>query len=212
MCGLSFTYTKKSCGAERRNYIMKTIEIIGFKRANLTKSQLNALRMEGNVPCVLYGSGINETFYAPAYLFKDLVYTPEARFVKLNIEGKEYSAIKQEVQFHPVNDMLMHVDFLVLQEDKPVKMDIPVRLKGTPAGVLRGGKLVQRLSHLKVSALPKNMPEAIEIDITNLEVGKSARVGDVKAENFTILKAASVPIANVEVTRAMKEQAGDAKK
>ncbi|MFN0047908.1 MAG: 50S ribosomal protein L25/general stress protein Ctc [Cytophagales bacterium] len=191
---------------------MKTIEVIGFKRANLTKAQIQALRMEGNVPCVLYGTGVNEMFHTPAYLLKDLVYTPEAKFVHLNIEGKEYKAIKQELQFHPVNDMLIHVDFLVLQEDKEVCMDIPVKLNGTPAGVLKGGKLIQRLTHLKIKALPKNMPEVISLDITELEVGKSARIGDIKTENFVILKSTAIPIANVEVTRAMKEVAGDAKK
>lgn len=191
---------------------MKTIEVIGFKRANLTKAQIQALRMEGNVPCVLYGVGVNEMFYTPAYLLKDLVYTPEAKFVKLNIEGKEYKAIKQEIQFHPVNDMLMHMDFLALNEDKEVIMEIPVKLNGTPAGVLKGGKLVQRLTHVKVKALPKNMPEVISLDITELEVGKSARIGDVVTSNFIILKAPAIPIANVEVTRAMKEQSGDAKK
>jgi len=191
---------------------MKTIEVIGFKRANLTKAQIHALRMEGNVPAVLYGSGINEMFHTPLYLLKDLVYTPEARFVKLNIEGKEYLAIKQDMQFHPVNDMLIHIDFLALQDDKEVSMDIPVRLTGTPAGVLKGGKLIQRLTHLKIKALPKNMPDNITMDITDLEVGKSTRVGDIKAENFVILKSTAIPIANVEVTRAMKEVSGDAKK
>ncbi len=191
---------------------MKTIEVIGFKRANLTKAEVQALRMEGSVPCVLYGTGINVMFHTPVYLLKDLVYTPEARFVKLNIEGKEYKAIKQDLQFHPVNDMLIHVDFLALQDDKEVSMDIPVKLTGTPAGVLKGGKLVQRLTHLKIKALPKNMPESIVLDIAELEVGKSARVGDIETKNFTILKSTAVPIANVEVTRAMKEQSGEAKK
>lgn len=191
---------------------MKTIEIIGFKRANLTKSQLSELRYSGNIPCVLYGKGINEQFYAPAYLFKDLIYTPEARFVHLNIEGKEYKAIKQEVQFHPVNDMILHVDFLLLDDTKEVKMNIPVKLTGTAAGVLKGGKLVQRLSHVLVKALPKNMPETITIDITDLDVGKSVRVSDIVKTNFEVLKAPSVPIASIEVTRAMKEQENTAKK
>jgi large subunit ribosomal protein L25 len=186
---------------------MKTVEIIGFKRANLTKSQLSNLRYEGTIPCVLYGGGLNIQFQSPAALFRDLVYTPEARFVKLNIEGNEYKAIKQEVQFHPVNEMILHVDFLLLEDNKEVKMDIPVKLKGTAAGVLKGGKLVQRLKHLKVKALPKNMPESIEIDVTNLEVGKSARVGEIATSNFTILKAPEVPVAGVETTRAMKENA-----
>jgi large subunit ribosomal protein L25 len=191
---------------------MKTVEIIGFKRANLTKAEMNNLRYAGNTPCVVYGGGINIPFTAPTSLFTDLVYTPEARFVTLNIEGTIYKAIKQEVQFHPVNDMLVHVDFLLLDETKEVKMDIPVKLSGTAAGVLKGGKLVQRLTHLKVKALPNNMPEFITIDITNLEVGKSARVSDINAENIIILKSPSVPIASVETTRAMKEQSDAAAK
>jgi large subunit ribosomal protein L25 len=186
---------------------MKTIEIIGFKRANLTKSQIAETRMQGNVPCVLYGNGENIQFFAPTVLFRDLIYTPEARFVLLNIEGKEYKAIKQEVQFHPVNDMILHVDFLMLSEEKEVKMDIPVKLTGTAAGVLKGGKLLQKISHLKVKALPKNMPETIFLDITNLEVGKSVRVSDIEGGSFTILKTGAVPVASIETTRAMKEAA-----
>lgn len=189
---------------------MKSVEIIGFKRASLTKSQLSALRYEGNVPCILYGGGLNIQFMSPAALFRDLVYTPEAKFVDLNIEGTVYKAIKQEVQFHPVNDMLLHVDFLLLEETKQVKMDIPVKLSGTPAGVLKGGKLVQRMKHVPVKALPKNMPNVIEIDVTSLEVGKSVRVSDIAATNFEVLKSAAVPLAGVETTRAMKDNAAAA--
>ncbi|MDX2190225.1 MAG: 50S ribosomal protein L25/general stress protein Ctc [Bacteroidota bacterium] len=191
---------------------MKTIEIIGFKRANLTKAQLNQLRFEGNVPCVLYGSGVNEQFYVPVILFRDLVYTQEAAFAELNIEGKIYKAIKQEVQFHPVNDMILHADFLLLEDNKEVKMEIPVKLTGTPVGVTKGGKLVQRLQKLVVKALPKNMPEIITLDITELDVQKSARVGDIKTNNYTILKAAAVPVASVELTRAMKGTGAEAEK
>jgi len=189
---------------------MKTIEIIGFKRANLTKSQLNTLRSEGNIPCILYGNGKNIQFHSPASLFKDLIYTPEARFVTLNIEGTEYKAIKQEVQSHPVNDMILHVDFLLLDESKEVSMEIPVKLTGTAAGVLKGGKLMQRLKYLRVKALPKDMPESIQIDVTNLEVRGSVRVSDVKTHNFVILKSPAVPIAAVETTRAMKDAAAPA--
>lgn len=191
---------------------MKTIEIIGYKRASLTKSQLAEMRYAGNVPCVLYGGGYNVLFYSPAILFKDLIYTSEARFVKLNIEGDEYMAIKQEYQFHPVNDMLMHVDFLMLQDDKEVSMDIPVKISGTAAGVLRGGRLAQRLTHLKVKALPKYMPESLTVDVTHLEVGKAFRVGEVKVDNFTILKPASQPIVAVETTRAIREAENAEKK
>lgn len=186
---------------------MKTVEIIGFKRANLTKSQISTLRYEGNIPAVLYGGGINIPFYGPAALFKDLIYTPEAKFVHLNIEGKEFKAIKQEIQFHPVNDMVLHVDFLLLEDGKEVKMNIPVALTGVASGVLKGGKLVQRLKSVPVKALPKDMPEIIELDVTNLEVGKAIRVSDIVTKNFTVLKVPAIPIAAVEMTRAMKEVA-----
>ncbi|MDX2196046.1 MAG: 50S ribosomal protein L25 [Cytophagales bacterium] len=189
---------------------MKTVEIIGFKRANLSKSELNRLRMEGNIPCVIYGSGVNEAFTAPAIQFRDLVYTPEARFVTVNIEGKLYQAIKQDVQFHPVNDMLMHVDFLIIDDKSPIKLNIPVKLKGTASGVLKGGRMVQKLNHVKIFALPKDMPEKIELDVTDMEVGKSLRISDIPLKNFQILKTPAVPICTVEATRAVKEEATQA--
>ncbi len=186
---------------------MKTVEIIGFKRASLTRSQLAEMRYSGNIPCILYGGGVNVQFHSPAALFRDLIYTPEAKFVELNIEGTIYKAIKQEVQFHPVNDMVLHVDFLLLEDNKEVKMNIPLRLTGTAAGVLKGGKMVQRMKHVPVKALPKNMPEVIELDVTNLEVGKSIRISDIKTVNFEVLKAPAIPLAGVETTRAMKDTA-----
>jgi len=184
---------------------MKTIEIIGFKRANLTKSELSKLRAEGNVPCVLYGNGLNITFHSPAILFRDLVYTSDAAFVELNIEGSIFKAIKQELQFHPVNDSLTHVDFLIIQDDKKIKMPIPVALKGTAAGVLKGGRLAQRLSHVVVEAFPKDMPTTIDLDITHLELGKSVRVSEIKLETYIILNTPAVPIVSVEITRALRQ-------
>ena len=106
-----------------------------------------------------------------------------------------------------MNDTVLHVDFLALSDDKEVKLDVPVKLTGTAAGVLKGGKLLQKITHVKVKALPKNLPEVITMDITNLEVGKSIRISDIEAGNFTILKTGSVPVASIETTRAMKEAA-----
>jgi large subunit ribosomal protein L25 len=184
---------------------MKTLEIIGFKRANLGKKEANDLRAEGNVPCVFYGGKNLIHFYTPAYLFKDLVYTETPHFVDLTVDGKTYKAKLQEVQFHPVSEVILHADFLELSK-KPVIMEIPVRFEGTAPGVVKGGKLVQKLRRFSVKATPENMPEDIEVDISKLELGKSAKVSDVKAENFQILNPKSNPVVTVDVPRALKGQ------
>src|SRR5687767_3491096 len=124
---------------------MKTQEIIGFKRANLGKSTVKALREESQVPCVLYGGKEQIHFSVPMILFRDLVYTPEAHIAELNIEGTVYRAILQDIQFHPVNEIILHADFLLLNEDKPVKIDIPIKLIGNAPGVQKGGKLNTKL-------------------------------------------------------------------
>ncbi len=183
---------------------MRTVEIIGYKRANLGKADAKRLRAESNVPCVLYGGKEQIHFYSPMILFRDLVYTPAAAFVKLNIEGDEYSAILQDVQFHPVNEILLHVDFLLLTEDKPIKMDIPVKLTGTSPGVILGGKLILKLRSVKIKALPANMPENITLDVTKLELGKSFKVSVIEAKDFEILNNPRVTVASVEIPRALK--------
>ena len=119
---------------------MKTIEIIGYQRANLGKKEAKQLRSEGNVPCVVYGGDEQIHFYAPMILFRNLVYTADAHFAHLNIEGVEKQCILQDIQFHPVNETILHADFLELHEGKKVKMDIPILLKGTPIGVGKGGE------------------------------------------------------------------------
>ncbi|MDX5418846.1 MAG: 50S ribosomal protein L25/general stress protein Ctc [Hymenobacteraceae bacterium] len=183
---------------------MKTLEIIGFKRANLGKAQTKELRNESYVPGVLYGGGEQVHFYAPAILFRDLIYSPEVYEVDLNIEGTHYRAILQDAQFHPVNEMLLHVDFLELQEGKPVKMDIPVKFVGNSPGVILGGKLAVKLRTLKVKAVPANLPDYVEVDISDLELGKSIKVAKVKTENYEILTNANAPIATVTIPRALK--------
>ncbi|WP_299824943.1 50S ribosomal protein L25/general stress protein Ctc [uncultured Pontibacter sp.] len=183
---------------------MKTLEIIGFKRANLGKAQTKELRNESYVPGVLYGGAEQVHFYAPAILFRDLVYSPEVYEVDLNIEGTHYRAIMQDVQFHPVNEMLLHVDFLELNDEKPVKIDIPVKMIGNSPGVMLGGKLVTKLRKLKVKALPANLPDYIEVDISELELGKSIKVGKIKAGDFEILSNPLAPVATVTIPRALK--------
>jgi large subunit ribosomal protein L25 len=180
---------------------MKTIEIIGYKRANLGKSDAKRLREEGNVPCVVYGEEGQIHFYAPMILFRPLIYTPEVYFVNLNIEGKTYQCILQDVQFHPVSDIILHADFLILHDEKPIKMGIPVEFTGRAPGIQKGGKLQVKLRKILVKALPKDMPEKITIDISNMELGDTIKIKEVPAENFEILNSSRVTVASVSISR-----------
>ena len=183
---------------------MKSLEIVGFKRANLGKTEAKALRLYAQVPCVLYGGKDIVHFSVPAILFRELLYTPEAHIVDLNVEGSLYRAIVQDAQFHPVNEMLLHVDFLEIQEGKDVKMDIPIKFIGVSPGVLAGGKLVSTLRKLKVKASAENLPDYVEVNISGMELGKSIKVGAVEAKNYTILTNPLAPIASIAIPRALK--------
>jgi len=183
---------------------MKTVEIIGFKRANLGKREAKDLRLEGKVPCVVYGGKEQLHFHVPMILFRDLVYTPEANFVSLNVEGTLFKAVLQDIQFHPVNEMILHADFLELNEKEPVKLDIPVRFVGTAPGVQKGGKLVTKMRKLSVKALPADMPDFIEVDVNNLDLGKTVKVGELEKKKYTILNNPMVSIVSVEIPRALK--------
>jgi len=191
---------------------MKTISISGSARKNVGKRDAKELRYEGKVPCVLYG-GTSQTHFAVLEAdLKGLVYSPEVFFVDLTIDGKATKAIMQDIQFHPVTDVINHVDFLELNDNKEVKMNIPIKLTGTSPGVKAGGKLVQKLRKLKVKALPKNFTDNIELSIETLEVGKNLRVSDIAASNLTILNAKSDTIVSVVSSRALKEAEAAAKK
>jgi large subunit ribosomal protein L25 len=124
--------------------------------------------------------------------------------VDLTIEGKKHECIMQDIQFDPVNEQILHVDFLELVADKAVKIDIPVKFVGAAPGVMQGGKLMIKLPKVTVKALPKNLPDFIEVDVTKLDLGKSVRVGDIKPNNFTILNSPSLPLASVQIPRALK--------
>ncbi|HMR58685.1 MAG TPA: 50S ribosomal protein L25/general stress protein Ctc [Cyclobacteriaceae bacterium] len=183
---------------------MKTIEIIGYRRANLGKNDSQKIRQEGNVPCVLYGGNEQVHFYAPVILFRDLIYTNEAHFVHLNIEGEECQAIMQEVQFHPVSEIILHVDFLRISEERKIKMDIPARLVGQAPGVAKGGALVRKRASLKVYAFAKDMPDHIDVDCSSLDFHHSVKVGDLKFSGLEFLDPKQASIAVVEVPRAAK--------
>ncbi len=185
---------------------MKSLEIIGFKRANLDKAELTQIREEGNVPCVVYGPGIKEQvhFYAPAILFRPLIFTPEVHMVELNIEGTKVKAILREAQYHPVSEVLLHADFLAFSDKKPITMDIPVDIHGSSPGIVKGGKLEMKSRTLTVKGLAKDLPDSIPVSIDGLELGKSVKVSSVKAEGFEILTNPHVSIATVGIPRALR--------
>mgnify|MGYP001270524154 FL=1 len=184
---------------------METIEIIGYKRANLGKKDSKKLREDGNVPCVIYGGDEQIHFHAPMILFRDLVYTPGANFVKLNIEGQEIDAILQDIQFHPVSEIILHADFLQLKDDKKIKMEIPVKIIGNSPGVQQGGKILMRIRKLSLMAYPKNMPSFVEVDISGLELGKSIKVEELLSEDYDILNSPLVSVVSVNIPRVKIE-------
>ena len=183
---------------------MKKFEIKGTARQALGKKDTRTLRAQDLVPCVLYGGEAPVHFYAPEGDFRKIVYTPNVYQAELDIDGKKYDAFMQELQFHPVTDKLLHIDFLQLSEKKAVKIDLPVRLDGYAKGIQQGGRLKANLRTLKVKGVFKNLPDEIVIDVTNLEINQSIRVGDLKMVGFEIMNNKSVPVVTVVVTRAAR--------
>jgi large subunit ribosomal protein L25 len=187
---------------------MKSVALFGYSRTEVGKVSTKALRAEGKVPCVMYGGGnhIHFTVYEPD--FKLLVYTPNTYKVKLDIDGKTYKCILKDISFHPVNDSILHADFLEIEDNKPVEIGVPVKLVGNSVGVRAGGKLVVKSKKLRVKALPMLLPDFIEINIDNLEIGKSIKVGDLaRIENLTLLDSPNNPVVSVVTTRAVMEAA-----
>jgi len=181
---------------------MKAFSLSGSPRENVGKKDAAKLRKNEMVPCVLYG-GEQQHYFAVKYRdLTHLVYTPEVYTVALNLGGKEFKALMQEIQFHPVNDSIMHIDFLLMDESKPVVIDIPVKVAGSSIGVKQGGKLVINVRKLKVRALPKNLPDFVEVNVEHLDIGQAVKVGSVSMEGVTFLDAPNVVIAAVRMTRA----------
>jgi len=190
---------------------MKSIAISGSLRENVGKRDAKELRYEGKVPAVLYGGKEQYHFAVSAADLKSLVYTPDVHFVDLDLDGKKFQAIVQEMQFHPLNDQIRHIDFLELNDKKEVNMLIPVKLTGTSPGVRSGGKLIQKLRSLRVKALPANMPQTIEVSLNSLEVGKSVRVEEVKLDNAKVLNNGDDTIVSVIMSRALRQAEQEAK-
>ena len=183
---------------------MKSITIIGSKRESVGKVATKALRNADKVPCVLYGGDNPLHFSANELDFSKLVYTPNAHTVVLDINGdQKINAILQDIQFHPVSDKILHVDFYQLSENKEVNMEIPVVIEGSAPGVLlEGGTLEISKRKLKVRALPKNLPDFINVDISSLKLGNKILTADLESEGFSILHPDNTVVCKVRTSRA----------
>ena len=192
---------------------MKSITIKGSERESVGKVATKALRNAGAVPCVLYGGSQPVHFSADERAFKTLVYTPNAHTVVIELGGgKSFNAILQDIQVHPVSDKILHIDFFELFEDKEITMEVPVKIVGNSKGVMGGGDLRLNTRKLKVKALPKNLPDFIEADITPLEMGNKLYVTKVASPNYKIMHPDNTVICQVKISRAAMKAAQEAAK
>jgi large subunit ribosomal protein L25 len=180
---------------------MKSITIKGSKRESVGKVATKALRNAGMVPCVIYGGKQPIHFSAEEKAFKNLVYTPNVYTATIEVDGQKLSAILQDIQFHPVSDKILHVDFYQLFDDKEVTMNIPVRLTGKSKGVAVGGALRHNVRKAKIKALPANLPDFIEADITELEIGNKLYITALKNDKYTVLHPDNTVVAQVRMSR-----------
>ena len=182
---------------------MKTLAISAKARNGTGKTDSKALRNQGNVPCVLYGGEKQVCFYAHENDFRNLVYTPDVFIVELDIEGEKYRTVMQDLQFHPVTEKLLHLDFLEIFDDKEVTVTIPVHLKGNAVGIRDGGILSFRRRKIITRAIPGNLPDYIEINIEDVEIGQSIFIKDLRNEKYTFLAPDNAVVVGVRVAREL---------
>lgn len=186
---------------------MKSITIQGTKRESVGKKSTKALRDAELVPCVVYGGGEPLNFSAEEKAFKGLVYTPEAHTVSLEVDGKTIPAVLQDIQFHPLTDRIIHADFYQLSDDKPVIMEVPVRITGRSKGVVAGGVLRQTYRKLKVKAIPANLPDEIVVDITALKIGNKFYVESLKNDKYSFMHPDNAVVVAVKMSRNASKNA-----
>jgi large subunit ribosomal protein L25 len=191
---------------------MKSITIKGSERESVGKVATKALRNAGAVPCVIYGGNQPVHFSADERAFKTLVYTPNAHTVVIELGNNSYNAILQDIQVHPVSDKILHIDFFQLNESKEITMEVPVKIVGTSPGVLLGGDLRLNQRRLKVKALPKNLPDFIEANISELQMGNKLYVTKVETNNFKLMHPDNTVICQVKISRAAMKAAQEAAK
>jgi large subunit ribosomal protein L25 len=185
---------------------MKTLAISVKERQNVGKTNTRALRNQGNVPCVLYGGEKQVTFYAHENDFRKLVYTPDTFVVELSIDGTVTKAIMQDIQFHPVTDKILHIDFLEIFDDKAITVSVPVILNGTSIGVKNGGNLMFRRPKIITKGLVANLPDAIELNIEHLKIGMFTYIKDITVEGCELMAPGNSVVVGVKTARAAVEE------
>jgi large subunit ribosomal protein L25 len=192
---------------------MESIALKASLRKETGKKSSKAIRAGEGVPCILYGGKENVNFFVNESDFRGLIFTPMVYIVNIDIDGAKHNAVIKDLQFHPVTDKLLHADFFEVSDDKPITVEIPVKIVGSSAGVREGGKLSVDKRKIKVKGLAKNIPAEIEIDVTELGIGKSIRAGEVATDNkFDIVVSKDMPVVTVRTTRAAAAAAQEAAK
>lgn len=189
---------------------MKTTELKAFVRDETGKKNTKALRKDGKVPAVIYDNSAVTHIYIDAKASRKIVYTPDTYIVKLDVDGKVVDTVIREMQFHPVKDYLEHVEFLRVSDEKEVEVVLPIKMVGTPKGVTVGGKLTVKLRRIKVKGIPSQLPENLEVDVRNLEMGGTIKIEDVDFGDIKIMTSSSAAIASVEVPRTLRSSTAKA--
>jgi large subunit ribosomal protein L25 len=191
---------------------MKSYELNGSARTIAERSSeqtkaLKAMRRNNMIPCVLYGGEKNVNFSINAADVRKLVYSPDIHYVNLNIDGVAYVAIIREIQFHPVKDNILHIDFLEINDQKPIVMEVPLKLEGLAVGVKAGGKMRQLMRTLRVKALYTNIPESLSVDVSDMGLGKARKIADLSYENLELINPKTAVVCMVAATRQSKDAA-----
>lgn len=180
---------------------MKTVSMSGSLRESVGKKDAKLQRSEGRIPCVLYGGKEQIKFVADEKAFQQIVFTPDSHFIKLTIDGISYDCVLKDIQYHPVSDSILHADFIEFVMDKPLTMSVPVKFTGNAPGLIKGGELVKKFRKLNVRALPADMPEAVVVDISNLDMDQKIIISEILQEKFNILEKPERYIIAIRPTR-----------
>ena len=185
---------------------MKSVSLSGSLRENVGKKDAKKSRKEGKIPCVIYGGESQIHFTLPELAVDKIIFTPEVFILNITIDGKEYQTILQDIQYHPVTDKVLHVDFLEITKGKEVVVGIPVKFIGVAPGIIKGGKLQVKYRKLRVKGLIDNMPEFIELDISKLDIGNSIKVRDLSLDNLQVVETSNAVVVQVKISRGITEE------
>ena len=180
---------------------MKTVSMSGSLRESVGKKDAKLQRSEGKIPCVLYGGKEQYKFVADEKSFHQIVFSPDSFFIKLDLDGKKHNCILKDIQYHPVSDTILHADFIEFAQDKPLTMPVPVQFTGNAPGLIKGGQLIKKFRKLNIRSLPADMPEAVVIDISELDIDQKITIGEIPQVKFKILEKPERYIIAIRATR-----------